>query len=464
MLFFTAIFGGLLLMMGRQTRSESLFYYFRLEDQIPEHHLLRLIDRHVSFDFVREKLRDTYSDTGRPSIDPEVLLRILLIGYLYGITSERKLVEELHMHLAWRWFTGLGFDQEIPHHSTFSKNRHGRFQESKLFQQLFEEIINRCMEAGLVKGEHLSVDGSFIQANASNASRIPREQLPEVAEVKHTVREYLSELEQENGSGDAPAHQQDHVSTTDPDATYASKGCMAASLGYFDNYLVDNHSCVIVDVEATAARLSQESVAARDMITRFTERRGRPPQTVAADTTYGNGEMLDWLEQHSITGHIPVKESPFVNNGLYDVEQFTYRPENNTYVCPEGKQLTYVGINARNRTHVYASTPKRYRDCSRKAQCTRGQTRILQIHVYAGARQRARERAKTPEFVIALRARKKVEALFAELKNQIGLRRLRLRRMKFVREQFFLAAAAQNLKRLVRFLARTTPPPAEVTA
>lgn len=119
---------------------------------------------------------------------------------------------------------------------------------------------------------------------------------------------------------------------------------MVASLGYFDNYLVDNHSCVIVDVEATAARLSQESVAARDMITRFTERRGSPPQTVAADTTYGNGEMLDWLEQHSITGHIPVKEPPFVNDGLYDVEQFTYRPENNTYICPEGKQLTYVGI------------------------------------------------------------------------------------------------------------------------
>ena len=123
-----------------------------------------------------------------------------------------------------------------------------------------------------------------------------------------------------------------------------------------------------------------------------------------------------------------------------------------------------VGINARNRTHVYASTPKRCRDCSRKVQCTRGQTRILQIYVHAGARQRARERAKTPEFGIALRARKKVEALFAELKNQIGLRRLRLRRMKFVREQFFLAAAAQNLKRLVRFLARTTLPPAEVTA
>jgi transposase len=135
MLFFIAIHGGLLIMLGQHTRSESLFYYFRIEDQVPENHLLRLLDRHISFDFVHQKLKDSYRDTGRPSIDPELLLRILLIGYLYGVTSERKLVEELQMHLAWRWFTGLSFDQEIPHHSTFSKNRHGRFQESNLFQR-----------------------------------------------------------------------------------------------------------------------------------------------------------------------------------------------------------------------------------------------------------------------------------------------------------------------------------------
>src|SRR5579864_9317238 len=179
MLFFIAIHGGLRIMMGQHSRSESLFYYFRIEDQVPENHLLRLLDRHISFDFVREKLKDSYSETGRPSIDPELLLRILLIGYLYGITSERKLVEELRMHLAWRWFTGLGFDQEIPHHSTFSKNRHGRFHESKLFEQLFEEIVARCLEAGLVRGEDLSVDGSFVEANASKENRIPRDQLAE---------------------------------------------------------------------------------------------------------------------------------------------------------------------------------------------------------------------------------------------------------------------------------------------
>jgi transposase len=130
-----------------------------LEDQVPENHLLRMIDRHVNLEFIRAKLKDAYSDAGRPSIDPELLLHMLLVGYLYGVTSERKLVEGLRMHLAWRWFTGLGFDQEIPHHSTFSKNRHGRFQESNLFQEIFEEIVARCVEAGLVKGEHMSVDG-----------------------------------------------------------------------------------------------------------------------------------------------------------------------------------------------------------------------------------------------------------------------------------------------------------------
>src|SRR5215510_15275709 len=288
--------GGLLLMMGQHPRSESLFYYFRIEDQVPENHLLRLIDRHVSFEFVREKLRDSYSETGRPSVDPEVLLRILLLGYLYGITSERRLVEELRMHLAWRWFTGLGFDQEIPNHSTFSKNRHGRFQESNLFQELFERIVEQCIQAGLVQGEQMSVDGSFIPASADHRSRIPREQLAEAAKVNYGARKYLEELEKENGNGE-PVHQQDKVSTTDPDATYLTKGDRAAELGYYDNHLIDNESCVIVGVQATAARLSQESAAARDMIDRYRERHADSrtvwrPTTPTEMANYCSGSMI----------------------------------------------------------------------------------------------------------------------------------------------------------------------------
>jgi transposase len=463
MFFWISIVGGLLIMMGQHDRSETLFYYFRLEDQVPENHLLRLIEKHISFEFVRERLKDTYSEIGRPSIDPELLLRILLIGYLYGISSERKLVEELRMHLAWRWFTGLGFDQEIPHHSTFSKNRHGRFQESKLFEQLFEEMVRQCVEVGLVEGKQLSVDGSFVEANAAKESRIPREQLKEAARVHHTVRQYLVELEEQNPM-EKPVHQQARVSTTDPDSTYATKGGTPARLGYYDNYLVDNHSCVIVGVQATAARMSQETVAAQDMITRFTQWQGREPAAVAADTTYGNGKFLQWLLERDITPYMRTRDSIHRKNSpFYGPERFTYLPESNSYRCPAGQPLNYGGRNMRNRTFAYIGTRKRCGACSQKAHCTSGAFRYLAIHMDERARQRARDLAKTAEFKTAQRARKKVEALFAELKNQIGLRRLRLRRLKFVREQFFLAAAAQNIKRLVRFLRQRPSPVLAVT-
>src|SRR6266853_295530 len=297
------------------------------------------------------------------------------------------------MHLAWRWFTGLGFDQEIPHHSTFSKNRHGRFQESKLFEQLFEEIVARCLDAGLVRGDNLSVDGSFIEANANKESRIPREQLAEAAHVNHTVRQYLVELEQQNPT-EEPVHEQDQVSTTDPDSTYATKGGTPARLGYYDNYLIDNHSCVIVGVQATAARMSQETVAAQDMLTRFAQWQGREPASVAADATYGNGEFLQWLMERGITPYMRTRDSALrKNNPLYGPDRFTYLPDSNSYRCPAGQPLNFVGLNVRNRTHAYIGSRKRCGACPQKAQCTTGQYKYLAIHIHEPARQRARLRA-----------------------------------------------------------------------
>ena len=255
------------------------------------------------------------------------------------------------MHLAWRWFTGLGFDQEIPHHSTFSKNRHGRFQESKLFEQLFEEIVRSVWKSDWSKGEDLSVDGSFVEANAAKQSRIPREQLAEAAQVNHTVRQYLVELEQQNPV-EEPVHEQDQVSTTDPDSTYATKGGTPARLGYYDNYLVDNPSCVIVGVQATAARMSQETVAAQDMLPRFAQWQGREPDSVAADTTYGNGEFLPWLADRHITPYMRTRDSIHRKNSpFYGPERFTYQPESNSYLCPAGQPLNYGGRSDRNRTY-----------------------------------------------------------------------------------------------------------------
>ncbi len=200
----------------------------------------------------------------------------------------------------------------------------------------------------------------------------------EAAQVHHTVRQYLQELRQQNPV-EEPVHQQEQVSTTDPDSTYVTQGAAPRhGWGTTDNYLVDNDSCVIVGVQATAARMSQETVAAQDMLTRFAQWRGREPDSIAADTTYGNGEFLQWLTERRITPYMWTRDS---------------------------------------------IRRKRYR--------------YLAIHTYESARQHARELANTAEFAQAHWQRKKLEALFAELKNQIGLRRLRLRRLKFVREQFF---------------------------
>ena len=242
-------------MMGHQPRRELLFHYFSLEDQVPADHLLRLIDRYVDFSFVRDRLHPTYSETGRPSIDPEVLVRVLLIGYLYGITSERRLMDEIRMHLAYRWFTGLGFDQPIPDHSTVSKHRHGRFRESGVFREIFEEIVARCQAAGLVDGRHLSVDGTLVHADASRQPRVSRS-----AEGVRTLEAHLADVDQQNPV--AAPRRRAKVSPTDPDAAWATKGG-PATFAYFDHYLVDTASRIILDVDASPARFREESLAAR---------------------------------------------------------------------------------------------------------------------------------------------------------------------------------------------------------
>jgi len=445
-------------MMGAQQRTESLFYYFRLEDQIPNDHLLRLLDQHIDFSFVRERLRKFYSSTGRPSIDPEVLLRLLLIGYLYGITSERRLLEEVHMHLAYRWFSRLGFEREIPDHSTFSKNRHGRFRQSDMFRKVFEEIVQRCLEAGLVEGRTLAVDGTLVGANASSQSRVPREKLVEVAQLSRTVQEYLAELEQQNPVADQEerAMPQPMVSTTDPDAAWAVKSG-PATLGYFDNYLVDTASRVILSVEATPARFRQETLAARRMLEQVA-RLGIRPQSLAADKAYGSGEFLAWLLARDIQPHIPVIDRRHQTQGHFTREHFRYEPKENAYYCPEGKPLRYRGQSRSSQGYFYCATEQQCRGCPQKQLCTPGLFRKLFVHWQEPARQAVHALAGTPEYKHSQRARYKVEALFAELKQQVKLRRVRLRRLWNVAEQFHLAATAQNLKRLVRHLTQKQSP------
>jgi transposase len=454
-------------MMGQQPRMEPMFYYFRLEDQIPEHHLLRRIDRYVDFRFLRERLRDAYSSMGRPSIDPEILLRILLVGYLYGITSERRLMEEVRMHLAYRWFTRLGFEQEIPDHSTFSKNRHGRFRDSGIFLEVFEEIVRRCLAAGLVEGKRLTVDGTVVTANASPQRGAKPEQLEEVAKVSRTVREYLAEVAQGNPvterEENPPTHNSvaaRYISTTDPDACWASKLGRAVP-SYYDHYLIDNASCIILRVEATPARFREETLAARRMLAQVKERFGVCPESLGADKAYGSGEFLAWLLERNIQPHIPVIDRRHQTHQRFTRDQFQYDPVENVFRCPQGQTLRYHGMSRQSQGYIYRTAESQCRGCPVKKRCTPAPFRKLFVHWHEPARQVARELAQTPTYACSKRERSKIEALFSELKLRVGLRRVRLRRLWNVAEQFYLAATAQNLKRLVKFLAQREPLPVQ---
>jgi Transposase DDE domain len=300
------------------------------------------------------------------------------------------------------------------------------------------------LEAGFVEGRNVAVDGTLVGANASQQSRVPRERLVEAAKLSRTVQEYLTELERSNPVADSErcTKLQEKVSTTDPDATWAIKSGPAV-LGYYDNYLVDTTSRVILSVDATPALFSQETLAARRMLEHVGQF-GIQPQNLAADKAYGSGEFLAWLLTRNIQPHIPVIDRRHQTQGHFTREHFRYEPKENAYYCPEGKALRYRGQSRGSRGNVYRSTEAQCLGCPQKKLCTSGPNRKLFVHWEEPARQTVRALAGTPEYKRSQRARYKVEALFAELKQQIKLRKVRLRRLWNVAEQFYLSQRART--------------------
>jgi len=280
-------------MMGRQTVDQSqLFYLFNLEGRIPARHLLRRINPIVTqiLADLRGKLQPFYSEIGRPSIDPELMLRMLIVAYCYGIRSERKLCEEVELHLAYRWFCRLALDNEIPDHSTFSVNRHGRFRDSNIFREVFEAVVRACMDAGLVKGEGFAVDASVIEADASRYHGKAPDEIDWSAPERQTraVAEFLTSLD----NADVDRKPPKVISPVDPCSAWTAKANKRVQFGYGLNYLIDIQYAVIVDVEATPARTYDEVAATKTMIERTEQTLGLKPERLAADTAYGTGKFL----------------------------------------------------------------------------------------------------------------------------------------------------------------------------
>jgi transposase len=283
-------------MMGQQGgNQERLFYSFSLEDHVPTDHLLRGVDRFLDLTELRQHLAGHYSNTGRPSITPELMIRMLVIGYCYDIRSERRLCEEVHLNLAYRWFCRLGLEDSIPDHSTFSKNRHGRFRESDTFRHVFESVLRRCMTEGLVEDEGFAIDASVVRADANRARGVPgvdAMQWKSGNGSTRAVREYVVALEAANPTETPPKS----VSLTDPGARYTAAPGGPAFYAYSTNYLVDLKAGIIVDVEATPALRTDEVNSTRTMIDRVEERFDMKPTRLVGDTAYGAAEILGWMD------------------------------------------------------------------------------------------------------------------------------------------------------------------------
>ncbi len=454
-------------MMGRQTGDQSqLFYLFNLEERIPAHHLLHRLNAIVTRVLVdlREKLEPFYSDIGRPSIDPELMIRMLIVGYCYGIRFERRLCEEVEFHLAYRWFCRLDLDDTVPDHSTFSVNRHGRFRDSDLLRHVFEVVVRACMEAGLVKGEGFAVDASVMEADASRYhGKAPDEidwSLPE--RQTRAVAEFLAALDDEDTNVDRKLPKV--ISPVDPCSAWTAKANKRVQFGYGLNYLIDvGPGAIIVDVEATPARTYDEVAATKTMINRTEKTLGLKPKSLAADTAYGTGKFLGWLISAGITPHIPVWDMSKREDGTFSRVDFTFDKERNVYVCPKGKLLTTTGRVHDGRTILYRASTRDCGSCPIKPQCTPNMTfRKIPRDINEDARDRARALMGTPEFDKSRDERKKVEMRFAHLKTHHRFERMRLRGLSGARDEFHLAAIVQNLKTLANHIWQ--PPPNTLAA
>src|SRR6202166_1184949 len=334
-------------MMGRLKRDqEHLFYSFRLDEVVPDDHLVRAIAAVLDLSWVHAELTSYYPKIGRPSIDPVLMIRMLIVGYVFAIRSERALCREVQVNLAYRWFCGLSIEDKVPDHSAFSRARNERFGDSAIFRSMFERVVGACMRAGLVGGEGFAVDASLIAADANKHRSIPGSEWQKTCDrqtASRAMQEYLATLD-DAAFGAASDVTPKFVSPSDPAAQWTNALRGSAFFAYADNYLIDVKFGIIMDVEASRAIRQAEVGASQTMIERTEACFGIKPAWLAGDTAYGSAPNLDWLvNQQGIAPHVPVIDKSQREDGTFSREDFIYDEVQDTYTCPAGKTLATTG-------------------------------------------------------------------------------------------------------------------------
>lgn len=440
-------------MMGRQN-SQLQMIILDVEAMIPHNHLLRKIDQIVDFSFIYERAAGLYAKSGRPSIDPVVLIKMLLVGYLYGIKSERRLEEEVNLNIAYRWFCGLQLTDRVPDHSTFSQNRRRRFGNSSIFQEIFYEIVRQCIDQGLVDGEYVVCDGSFLPAEVSRNSHTTIE-----TTIRKSMQSYLDVLDEELATqpGYKSIEDQTQVinrltSKTDPDCGFMHKG-KKNGMGYLVETTVDCGHGIITGVDVYPANQKESSIVLKHLEKQI-QANGLNIKRLALDGGYDVGAVHRGLEVLGIEGYIPV--IPYSNGP--EQNGFMYHPQEDSFVCPQGQRIEYDKLycirTTGNYLRCYLASPETCQNCSQKLNCLgkEKRRRILASSFYP-AFYRGHERAKglLYEHIMRLRAIWS-EGTFSVLKREHKMKTIKKRGIINAKEECLLASIALNLKRMVKAL------------
>src|ERR1700731_4041617 len=381
-------------MMGRQEGGQGQFFYaFDLDKVVPPDHLVRQIESVIDLSWVHEELAPYYSHTGRPSIDPVLMIRMLIVGYVFAIRSERRICAEVQVNLAYRWFCRLGIEDNIPDHSVFCRARHERFRESNALRRAFEGVVAMCIAAGVVGGEAFSIDASLIKADVDKKKRAPGDPpiaWPKAGETSRAVREYLAALDAARSDGDnsegdgggstsggAEGKMPKQISLTDPQAAWVTRKGIDPFFAYDANYLIDNKAGIILDAEGTRANRKEEIAIPQTMVERVERRFDLRPERLVGDTVYGMARLLKWLVDRKITPHVPVWDKSARHDGTFSRADFVFDQERNVYICPGGSELTSTGNIDQGHIVYYRANKHDCSACALKPKCTTARVRKI---------------------------------------------------------------------------------------
>jgi len=446
-------------MLKRNGAKQVKMRVYTIEELMPEEHFLRDLDAYVDFEFIYEKVEGLYSENGRGSVDPVVIIKMVLLGYLYGIESERKIEKEIHVNIAYRWFLGLDFDDRVPDHSTISQLRRRKFKGTNLFEEIFDEVVRRCIEARLVDGKLLLTDGTHIKANV-------REDKREKITVKDEPSAYMKRLEElarqdgliKGTNRNKPKNEEKTKevtkSTSDPDCGILKRIGKPGGFHYFSYETVDGNSGIITDVHVTPANnkdCTYHSARIKYQIDKF----GFDTKEIGADSGFESGEIHSDMLAMGIKTYIP--EVMYANQhdteNMYQRSDFIYDESNDRCVCPNNCILKFTHYDKSWGAKVYRASVKDCRNCPLKEKCCTGERKSVYRAYHQKEMDIQRKNNETARYNEIMKLRQIwCEGNFSHQKARHCLNRAKMRGIEKMREQCLLSSCALNLKRLVKRL------------